>query len=107
MFKLTAAAAEQVRTAAQQSGTDGMALRLAAAKQADGTIDYKMGFDEVGEDDIRFKAEGIEIVMAPEFVPLLDTATLDFVELEAGEFQFIFLNPQDAAYVPPEGADAG
>ena len=107
MFKVTAAAAEQVRTAAQQSGTDGMALRLAASKKADGTIDYKMGFDEVSEDDIRFKTEGIEIVMAPEFVPLLDTATLDFVELEAGEFQFIFLNPQDAAFVPPEGADAG
>ena len=39
--------------------------------------------------------------MAPEFVPLLDAATLDFVELQAGEPQFIFLNPKDATYVPP------
>jgi iron-sulfur cluster assembly protein len=102
MFKVTSAAADQVRAAAQQGGTEGMALRLAASRRPDGSIDYRMGFDEVNEDDIRFTSEGVEIVMAPEYVPLLDRATLDFVELEAGEQQFIFLNPEDAAYVPPQ-----
>ena len=106
MFKLTATAADQVRSAAQQSGTEGMVLRLAASKRDDGTIDYKMGFDEPSEDDIRFTTEGVEVVMAPEDVPLLDTATLDFVELEQGEFQFIFMNPQDPTYVPPEDENA-
>ena len=101
MFKVTPQAAEQVKTAAEQGGTVGMALRLAAQQRPDGSIDYRMGFDEVTEDDIRFASEGVQIVMAPEFVPLLDTATLDFVELEAGESQFIFLNPQDPTYVPP------
>jgi iron-sulfur cluster assembly protein len=101
MFKLTQVAAEQVRAAAQQGGTAGMALRLAAAKRADGSIDYKMGFDEVSEEDIRFASEGVDIVMAPEYVPLLDQAILDFVELEPGERQFIFLNPEDADYRPP------
>ena len=46
-------------------------------------------------------SEGVQIVMAPEFVPLLDAATLDFVELEPGDAQFIFLNPNDATYTPP------
>jgi iron-sulfur cluster assembly protein len=101
MFKLTQAAAEQVRVAAQRGGTEGMALRLAAAKRPDGSIDYKMGFDEVNEDDIRFASEGVDIVMAPEYVPLLDRATLDFVELQPGERQFIFLNPEDPDYRPP------
>ena len=41
--------------------------------------------------------------MAPEYVPLLDAATLDFVELDVGEPQFIFLNPNDPGYVPPSG----
>ncbi len=104
MFKVTPAAAEQVRTAAQQGGTEGMALRLAASRRPDGTIDYRMGFDEVGDDDIRFASEGVELVMAPEYVPLLDRATLDFVELQPGERQFIFLNPDDADYVPPQSA---
>ena len=39
--------------------------------------------------------------MAPEYVPLLDAATLDFVELDVGEPKFIFLNPNDPTYVPP------
>lgn len=101
MFKVTPQAAEQVKVAAEQGGTAGMALRLAAQQRPDGSIDYRMGFDEGTEDDIRFQSEGVQIVMAPEYVPLLDSATLDFVEIEAGERQFIFLNPQDPTYVPP------
>lgn len=101
MFKVTPQAAEQVRVAAEQGGTVGMALRLAANQRPDGSIDYRMGFDEGTEDDIRFSSEGVQIVMAPEYVPLLDSATLDFVELEAGDSQFIFLNPKDTNYVPP------
>ncbi len=101
MFKVTPAAAEQVRNAAKQGGTEGMALRLAAQKHADGTYDYRMGFDEASEDDIRITSEGIEIVMAPEFVPLLDNTTLDFVQLDDGDAQFVFINPDDANYTPP------
>jgi iron-sulfur cluster assembly protein len=101
MFKVTPAAAEQVRNAAKQGGTEGMALRLAAQKHADGTYDYRMGFDEANEDDIRITSEGIEIVMAPEFVPLLDNTTLDFVQLDDGDAQFVFINPDDANYSPP------
>jgi len=104
MFKVTEAAAQQVKSAAQQSGTEGMALRLAAQRHADGSYDYRMGFDEVTEDDIRFASEGVEIVMAPEFVPLLDNTTLDFVALEDGESQFIFINPDDANYSPAHEA---
>ena len=101
MFKVTTNAAEKVKTAAQQGGTEGMALRFAAEQKPDGSIDYKMGFDEATEDDISFASEGVNIVMAPEYVPLLDQATMDYVELENGEFQFIFLNPKDANYQPP------
>ncbi len=101
MFKVTPAAAEQVRNAAKQGGTEGMALRLAAHKHADGTYDYRMGFDEATDDDIRITSEGIEIVMAPEFVPLLDNTTLDFVQLDEGDAQFVFINPDDANYSPP------
>ncbi|QIK37033.1 iron-sulfur cluster assembly accessory protein [Caldichromatium japonicum] len=101
MFKLTPAAAEQVLKAAKQGGTEGMCLRLAAGRKPDGSIDYRMGFDDPTEDDIRIQCEGIEIVMAPEHLPLLDAATLDYVELEPGQFHFIFLNPKDPTYRPP------
>ncbi len=102
MFKVTQAAADQVREAAKQSGTEGMALRLAASQKPDGSIDYAMGFDEAKEDDIRFNSEGVDLVMTPEQVPLLDQASMDFVQLEEGDKQFVFLNPKDPNYVPPQ-----
>jgi iron-sulfur cluster assembly protein len=102
MFKVTPAAAEQVRVAAQQGGTEGMALRLAAKTQPDGSIEYMMGFDEGTEDDIRFASEGVQVVIAPEYVPLLDDAVMDFVQLDDGSKQFIFINPKDANYSPPQ-----
>ena len=105
MFKVTPAAADQILNATQQSGAEGMSLRLAASTRPDGTIDYKMGFDESSDDDIKFKSEGIDIVMEPEYVPLLDDAVLDFVQLdEGGEHQFVFLNPKDANYEPPQSS---
>lgn len=100
MFKVTPVAADQVKAASLQGGTEGMALRLAASQKPDGSIDYRMGFDEGTDDDIRFASEGVQVVIAPEFIPLLDTAVLDFVELESGENQFVFLNSQDANYQP-------
>ncbi len=100
MFRVTAAAAAQVKVAAQQGGMDGLALRLAAQKKPDGSFDYRMGFDEAKDEDIELASEGVKIVMAPEYVPLLDEATLDFVELEEGDFQFIFVNPRDPNYSP-------
>lgn len=106
MFKVTEAAAEQVRSAAEKGGAEGMALRLAAVRKTDGTFDYKMGFDQPREDDIRLSCEGVDIVMEPEFVPLLDETVLDYVELEQGDFQFIFLNPKDSSYQPPDAVAA-
>jgi iron-sulfur cluster assembly protein len=105
MFKVTAAAAEQIGKAAQQGGTEGLCLRLAAHQAADGAISYRMGFDEATDDDIRQRCEGVEVIMAPEYVPLLDQAILDYVEMESGQLHFIFLNPKDPNFVPPEHGD--
>jgi len=104
MFEITETAARQIHNAAQQGGTEGMSLRLAARRKADGSFDYAMGFDEVGEDDIRFQSGGVEIVMAPEYVPLLDQTVMDYVEIEPGDFRFIFKNPHDTNYSPPSQA---
>jgi len=101
MFSVTTNAAEQVRSAAKQGGTEGLSLRLAAHRKPDGSVDYRIGFDDATEEDIHVSCEGVDIVMAPEYVPLLDKAVMDFVEIEPGQFHFIFLNPKDANYSPP------
>jgi iron-sulfur cluster assembly protein len=96
MFKITPAAADQIRLAFKQSGTEGMSLRMAAITRPDGSFDYRMGFDESSDEDISVKTEGIDIVMEPEYVPLLNETLLDFVCPEGEEeAQFIFINPKD------------
>jgi len=101
MFDITEAAADQIRSAAQQGGTVGMVLRLAARMREDGSIEYLMGFDDASEEDIRIVTKGVEVVMVPETVPLLEEAVMDYVELKKGDFRFIFSNPRDANYSPP------
>jgi iron-sulfur cluster assembly protein len=101
MIKITPAAAEQIKLSAQQGGTDGMALRIAATRNADNTIHYGMGFDEHKNEDTVISSQGIEIVISMVSAELLKDTTLDYVELEQGEFQFIFMNPNDPEYTPP------
>ena len=98
MFKITPRAAEQIRQAAKQGGTEGMALRFAARQKEDGSFDYLMGFDDAKDEDIQFDIEGVSMIMTPEHYSLLDETTMDFAELDDGEQRFIFLNPKDANY---------
>ncbi len=87
MFSLTPAAARQIQQAA--SG-ENLSLRIAARVDADGTVAYGMGFDDAKDDDMKLDIEGIAVVIAEEFQYVLNDIVLDFVELEPGEFNFIF-----------------
>lgn len=103
MFNLTPSAAEQIlRAAAAQQEDDeppGLPTLRVAAKIEDGEIVYGMGFDEEREQDAVIESCGVTLLIAPRSQELLAGATLDFVELHPGEFQFIFNNPND----PPQG----
>jgi iron-sulfur cluster assembly protein len=101
MITITPPAAEQIRAAARQGGMEGMALRLAGRLNQDGSIAYGMGFDDAAEGDVRLSCEGVEVIVAPEHAELLSGTVLDYVELEPGQFRFIFMNLKDANYSPP------
>jgi iron-sulfur cluster assembly protein len=101
MLKLTEAAIQQVKLSAERSDSMGDPLRLAAKIKPDGSIDYLMGFDTATDEDTHVQAGEVEIVIAPEYRHLLDGASMDYVEVESGEFRFIFLNPNDETYIPP------
>lgn len=97
MFNLTPTAAEQILRAADEQQDDAQqstSLRI-AAKVEDGEIVYGMGFDDERENDTVIEAEGVTLLIAPRSQELLEGATLDFVELNPGEFQFIFINPNE------------
>jgi len=101
MFKITEAAAEQIRRAAesqQQPGEDTpLGLRIAAKVDEDGELAYGMGFDEERENDVKIESCGVTLLIAPHSQNLLTGAMLDFVELNPGEFQFVFFNPNEPA----------
>ena len=63
--------------------------------------EYLMGFDDASEEDIRIVVKGVEVVMVPETMPLLEEAVMDYVELKKGDFRFIFSNPREPNYSPP------
>lgn len=101
MFTVTPQAAAEIQRSIQQGGHADLALRIAATRMPDGGIDYKLGFDEVGEQDTHLTSEGIDIVIAKQHLALLNGALMDFVEIEPGQHRFIFINPNDAHYTPP------
>ena len=102
MITVTPAAAAQIKLSAEQGKSEGMPLRIAATRNSDDSIHYGMGFDENKEGDVSVTCEDIEIVMAESSAELMKNTTIDFVELEPEKFQFIFLNPNDPNYKPPQ-----
>ena len=101
-MKVTEAAAKQIVMQANQSDARHLGLRVAARCMADGGIDYAFGFDEPHEADASYDKFGATILIAPTSADLLDKATLDYVEMDGGERQFVIHNPLDPNYVAPE-----
>ena len=91
MFSLTPAAAQEILAAAQRSNAAGMALRVAARQVADGSIEYGMGFDDERDDDLPVEFGGLKVLVGSPSRPLLEGTVLDFVELEPGRHDFVFI----------------
>ena len=107
MFTLTTSAAQQIQQAAASSGAQEMALRIAAKIDPDGSKQYGMGFDDPTEEDMKLDLKGVAVVIAGESQVLLADTVLDYVELNPGEFNFIFIDArdfQDEVEPAPSGA---
>ena len=99
MFTITANAAEQINIIAGESHTEDKVLRVAARQMSDGGVDYTMGFDERNDNDILFESHGVNIVFAGDHQELLENTTLDYVELDDGEKNFIFVDPKNTRHL--------
>ncbi len=102
MLTITETAAKQILEQVKQSGATGMVLRVAAKTNQDGSFDYGMGFDEEKEGDVKTSQHKVNIVMDTQSAELLDDASMDYVELEEGQYHFVFSNPLDPNYMPPK-----
>ncbi len=102
MISVTTSALEQIKLSASEGEIGILPLRVAIKEQDDGSFHYAMGFDEQrlpGDSFLNF--DGLDLVVSEISKDLADGMTIDFVELEAGKSEFIFLNPNDPTYVPP------
>jgi len=95
-FSVTPAAAQEILAAAVRSDAVGMALRVAARRLRDG-IDYGMGFDEAKPDDEVSVCHGLTVLVGAHSSTLLAGTALDYVEVEAGRHDFVFVGPQEPA----------
>jgi len=111
VFKVTKAAAKELRRSMEHHDFDDMPLRIAARKNEEGAIEYQMGFDEPGPGDAMVASSGIDVLIANEHKPLLAGTELDFVKMEDGpedgKMHFIFLNPNDPTFVSPKDDEQG
>jgi len=103
VISLSTAAIEQIRRSAEAGASATLPLRVAVKKMEDGSFHYAMGFDEQRlPGDSFFNFDGVDLVVASASKDLADGMTIDFVELEPGRHEFIFLNPNDPEYVAPK-----
>lgn len=107
MFTLTPAATNEILAAAERSDAIGLALRVAAQRDDDGSVRFGMGFDEerVGDDPLRF--EDLTVLVGSGSRALLDGVVLDFVEIEPGLPQFVFIPPASAPDAPSACGSGG
>jgi iron-sulfur cluster assembly protein len=102
VISLSTAALEQIRLSAESGNLQSTPLRIAVKQLDDGSFHYAMGFDEQRlPGDTFFNFDGVDLVVAVSSKDLADGMTIDFVELQPGKTEFIFLNPNDPDYVPP------
>ena len=104
MITVTPQAAEQIAKSAQQAGPGGVCVRLAARLDDKGMIEYGMGFDDKADGDTQVVSSDITILISSGSIELLTGATLDFVEINPGEWRFIFINPNDPSHRVPKAA---
>ncbi len=103
MITVTKEAATQIQASAKQNQSENMPLRIACKRNDTGQLQYVLGFADVEHDlDLHFHSEGIDIVVAPTSFDLINTMVIDYVELDSGEKDFIFKNPNDPNYVPSQ-----
>jgi len=90
MISLTPAAADRIREEGAGDGQEPVHLRVAARVDERGTVEYGMGFDEPRAGDAQVPGEGVVLLVAAASRDLLEDVMLDYLEVEPGQFRFVF-----------------
>ncbi len=103
MFHVTPAASRAILACAERSDAAGMALRVAARVDANGQLDFGLGFDDPRDNDQRVLMHGLEVLVGAPSRSLLEGVVLDLDIDAAGLVRFVFV---DAESVEPGGCSS-
>ena len=93
LFTVTAKAAEMVRNIAKNEGKEGAALRVTVMPGGCAGYTYGLDFDDAAQgDDLVIEQNGVKLLINEDIAPLVQGATLDFVESLQGA-GFVLDNP--------------
>tara|TARA_Y100000590_G_C15730229_1_gene1016691 strand:+ start:2194 stop:2511 length:318 start_codon:yes stop_codon:yes gene_type:complete len=102
VIKITDKALSKIIEQKKLMKNDSMKLRVAVMRKDD-KYHYAMGFDDnITQEDEIVPIDGIDIIVSSVSKPLASGMTIDYVEIEKDNFNFIFLNPNDPSYVEPK-----
>jgi Fe-S cluster assembly iron-binding protein IscA len=107
MITVTEAAAERIRAALAESEDSELALRAAARRAADGSIEYAIGLDERRERDTEVACGDLTVLVSPPSLALVDGLVIDFGEVEPGQSAFLFYRAADLPAAPPAAGACG
>ena len=103
MISLTNEASLIFKKEIEKESNKGFKLRVAVMKKEGNKFHYAIGFDDnITNTDKVFKVNSVEVVMSNISLEMCDGMTIDYVELEKNQFNFIFLKPKDPNYVEPK-----
>ncbi|WP_428087690.1 HesB/IscA family protein [Candidatus Thioglobus sp.] len=106
MITITKKAAAEISLSTHNPETQGLTIRFAVEKTDQG-FQYLMGFDDRNDNDIHLESNGLEYILAYDQKALLEGMVVDFDQLKADEdYSFVFMNPNDPDYKPPEEGHA-
>ncbi|MHB1505895.1 MAG: iron-sulfur cluster insertion protein ErpA [Sulfobacillus sp.] len=92
MVTITEKAAEKVRDLMMEQGGAGKGLRVFVTGGGCAGYSYGMAFDERTADDSVAEAAGVQVLVDPESLPILNGATIDFIDELSGS-GFTIENP--------------
>jgi len=94
MITITPDAAQQILKSFPEDNQE-CVLRIAVQQKPEGGFHYLMGLDDPKPEDARAISNDVKMVISSEHIPLIQGMEIDYVELNPGEFNFIFKNPND------------
>lgn len=92
MVTITEKAAEKVRDLMVEQGGEGKGLRVFVTGGGCAGYSYGMAFDDRSQDDLVAEAGGVQVLVDPESLPILEGATIDFIDELSGS-GFTIENP--------------